>query len=563
VSDVSLTLGIVSNWVLPILALLSALPFENVAQEPKPHRSRGLLGVLLSWLDTSFTRQLLDFLGTLVIWIGSPQIAFTATLFNIYQIWECFQAAKLRGRGTQQGNRARTLRRDAYYVLSCLGQFRIADVDQDFMETLVYGLLMAVPIYDIPVKDSDRTAPTAGEVAPLVQPTDHSTSTADHRLYIADLLRQMASQLRRLRRRGIYPAFVSILLFSVAYAISIVLAFADVGERTTTHSLAFGILISWLPVFVLFSILDRNPSCSDRSRQLLLRWLWNVRTVKLWQEERGADTGSELHWWRQSRENEAKGVFVDVGEGGEEVVVNAQSDKREQEYDFSHHIADFVGQGRRMGHYKLAHAVLASIRATALPTSTSTHRAQQTHQAIAAGTLHELEAGRPRSWWIITIVSLLLVHWELWMAFMISYNVPTVGVGCRSASYIIYAFFSTVPWLIHLFGDPGPWRKRLCYASCTIATLVLAFITFAAFTGVLKNCFCRGGMSQYLDFQNAEFYREHFEVKKYWIAAAATGPAPLVVSFVGALWLHGRLQPFWNVDGKGDGDPKADMQWLI
>jgi hypothetical protein len=69
-----------------------------------------------------------------------------------------------------------------------------------------------------------------------------------------------------LRRRGVYPAFMTVILFFIAYAISIVQAFADVGERTTTHSLAFGILISWLPLFVLFAILDRNPVSADRSR---------------------------------------------------------------------------------------------------------------------------------------------------------------------------------------------------------------------------------------------------------------------------------------------------------
>jgi hypothetical protein len=69
-----------------------------------------------------------------------------------------------------------------------------------------------------------------------------------------------------LRRRGVYPTFLSIFVFFIAYAVSIVLAFAAMGERTTAHSLAFGILISWFPLFVLFAILDRNPVSADRSR---------------------------------------------------------------------------------------------------------------------------------------------------------------------------------------------------------------------------------------------------------------------------------------------------------
>jgi hypothetical protein len=69
-----------------------------------------------------------------------------------------------------------------------------------------------------------------------------------------------------LRRRGVYPSFVSIFLFFIAYAVSLILAFASVGERTTAHSLALGILLSWLPLMVLFTILDRNPVSADRSK---------------------------------------------------------------------------------------------------------------------------------------------------------------------------------------------------------------------------------------------------------------------------------------------------------
>lgn len=81
-----------------------------------------------------------------------------------------------------------------------------------------------------------------------------------------ELLQLMALQLRMLRRRGAYPTYFGIILFFLAYAVSLVMAFADVGERTTAHSLALGILISWFPVLVQFAILDRNPVSADRSR---------------------------------------------------------------------------------------------------------------------------------------------------------------------------------------------------------------------------------------------------------------------------------------------------------
>lgn len=84
--------------------------------------------------------------------------------------------------------------------------------------------------------------------------------------------------------KGVSASFEGI-LFYIAFAISVVLAFADIGERTTAHSLVFGMLISWFPLLLLFAILDRNPTSAGRSRDLISRWMWNVRAVKEWRAE--------------------------------------------------------------------------------------------------------------------------------------------------------------------------------------------------------------------------------------------------------------------------------------
>jgi hypothetical protein len=76
----------------------------------------------------------------------------------------------------------------------------------------------------------------------------------------------MAFHLKMLRRRGLYPAFLSIFLFCVAYTVAVVMAFAVAGERATAHAMAFGVLLSWLPLLGLFAINDRNPVFADRSR---------------------------------------------------------------------------------------------------------------------------------------------------------------------------------------------------------------------------------------------------------------------------------------------------------
>jgi len=98
---------------------------------------------------------------------------------------------------------------------------------------------------------------------------------------------------------------------------------------------------------------------------------------------------------------------------------------------------------------------------------------------------------------------------------------------------------------------------------------------------VLKNCTCRGGFGQYIDFEDAEFYRdpEHFDVKASWVAAAVTAAVPVALSFVIALPAWVSLRALWeeeepNVSMRDEEDGergvlledirgvKADMDWV-
>jgi len=218
-SDPSSTLGIISNWVLPIIALLAALPYDA-----------GTGG----WFGNA-KRTVLE----LCNWLGSPQTALTATFFNIHQMRECLGAVK-----ASDDRETRELETDAYYVLCCIGQFALPDDVDCFLDALMYGLFNPI-------------------CTPARIPARHNDTA---KKWTADLLRAMAHQMRRSRRLGVWSTCASIFLFFVAYGVSVVLAFGDLGERTTTHSLAFGILITWFPLLLFFSILDRNPNSADRTR---------------------------------------------------------------------------------------------------------------------------------------------------------------------------------------------------------------------------------------------------------------------------------------------------------
>jgi hypothetical protein len=86
------------------------------------------------------------------------------------------------------------------------------------------------------------------------------------------------------------------------------------------------------------------------------------------------------------------------------------------------------------------------------------------------------------------------------------------------------------------------------------------------FSGVLRNCLCRGGLSGYIDFENAEFYRAHFNVMKWWRGAAVIGALPVFGSFLAAILLLIRLKSLWHASEQSNplgGDVAVEMQWLI
>lgn len=69
-----------------------------------------------------------------------------------------------------------------------------------------------------------------------------------------------------------------------------------------------------------------------------------------------------------------------------------------------------------------------------------------------------------------------------------------------------------------------------------------------------------------MDFANSDFYRDHFDVDKWWTAAAIVGALPLFGSFVAALILLMKLKPLWKASEEHSPPVRpshVDMGWLI
>lgn len=185
-------------------------------------------------------------------WLGSPQTSLTATMFNFFEIGACQRRVVAARR--QQGKPGASFKHnicptsacDAFYILSCMNQFELPSAPhlrRRFLEVLVYGLFRPM-------------------TAPSIE--DEGEPEADAVL-LRELASTMAFQLRMLRRRGVIPTLGSLATFLIAFVFSVVLAFDDLGDRTTAHSLAIGLLFGWLPLLIIFTIVDRNPSSADRS----------------------------------------------------------------------------------------------------------------------------------------------------------------------------------------------------------------------------------------------------------------------------------------------------------
>lgn len=250
-------------------------------------------------------------------------------------------------------------------------------------------------------------------------------------------------------------SYISIIWFGIAFAFSIVIAFATLGDNSTAHSLALGLLLSWVPVVVFASVVDRNPTSDTRCRVLIERWMFNVdllfeQGVRGWEPWRAPDGGSHNG--------------DDTG-------------------DFE--IGDFMGQGRTLRYCGVTDTVLdkianrgrAPINLLAFVDKQDFLRFQKSLTT------------RPTGWYVVWIISQFVVSTSFGMAFMVSFNTPTVGLGCRSLMYVIWYALTLPSWIL-LGIQQEPWvniRKAMMVPNA-LAVIMIAGIMVVHAIGGLNNC---------------------------------------------------------------------------
>lgn len=332
--------------------------------------------------------------------------------------------------------------RDSLYLLSTMNQYSI---NPDVLRTNRHdskpaeGLLrMVLFSKDLRLLKRQRTAYELEHDQPVAS---EPSTFAEHELQVLDrsetdarleppdelntMRQKLAQQLRESRRKGVVPVFISTLWFLFAMAISIQSSFGEMGKNVIAHDLALGCLLAWLPVLILCSIVDRNPVSADDSRKKLNRLVDHVR--------------------KSIMDAQVRSMFVNTIDAVEE---RSEMRRRIEEVslqclamDRKHFFESFAGQGRKRWHYGAAHPILCDIE-DAYVAGHGRHWLQNEARARTFLVLGKRTGGLDwldyREFWQIAAATMCVCATILG-AWILSFNTPTVGLGCRSGGYTVFA----------------------------------------------------------------------------------------------------------------------------
>ncbi|KAK4580443.1 hypothetical protein LTR86_000646 [Recurvomyces mirabilis] len=367
-------------------------------------------------------------------WIGSPIASLSYTLWNIKVSGRCAlmvdMASEYLDRDEDPSSDFSSMR-DSMYLLATLNQYSITG---DVMKVNRQGSkaaegLLRVTLFskDLRLLKRQYTVEELHHAQPVVRPQvasslslsqaifadfDHSIE-AEGRLEpdkeLNSMRQRLARQLRETRRKGVVPVFSS---------------FGLVGQDAVAHDLALGLLLSWLPIVILCSIVDRNPVSADDIRKKLNRLVDHVRQSLMDEDicRRFVLTIDDVEQREQMREGIAK---LSLACGSME---GAQFFER------------FAGQGRQKWHYGAAHGILCDIEDSYIARG-GRHWLSDEKRARTYLVLGDIRGGLD---WLDyrelqqVVVAVVCVEATTFGAWIVSYFTPTVGLGCRSFGYTVF-----------------------------------------------------------------------------------------------------------------------------
>ncbi|PNS14663.1 hypothetical protein CAC42_1685 [Sphaceloma murrayae] len=501
----------ITTWILPIMGVLSQGPYES---------NKTWATVLV-----------------IIRWVGSPIVSLSYILWNIRVLGNAALMVDMSVKMDEPPMDEELTKpedeidwtrvsatskeyydmRDSLYILSVMNQYTINRIRPKDLKTELYTAKAAEGLLRIVLFSKDLQLPGA-------QCPKHPTSLAEAR-------RLLAYELRRTRKRAVVPVIVSTIWFVFALGISVYAAFNEIGENAVAHDLALGLLLAWLPVLIICSIVDRNPTDPDGNLKALNDLVLSVslsfedntifekycNTVKANYDYHEIGVTSDVldRELRKIRNlciflaNESRRAMpvssapipVQPASGNitpslliqlQEMWIKSMdclsnlkpsSIKHRLVYLFGPtqrparvtFFGNFAGQGRERWHYGAAHPVLSEIEHAYVGSETRDANGlrfiagkrdwlEDPAQARVNLVLGKIADRKGLIWWDNretwqVCAAVIIVCSSCFAAFTLSYNTPTVGLGCRSGSYMIFVLLSVFLLLLELLAWRVNWRS--------------------------------------------------------------------------------------------------------
>lgn len=495
----------ITTWVLPVIGILLQAPYES----------------------NEFRKSLC----ALVRWIGSPVASICYILWNIKVIEKCamlsdmsiFSLKTLEDVEHAQDMRDMLDMRDSLYILSVMNQYTVKS-----------------PVNPIEAATLLRISLFAGI----------TTATLD----LKARRRKLAMALREGRKRGTVPVFVSLMWFLFSLTITIEFAFSTLGNNTTAHNLALGLLLAWFPVLILSSIVDRYPTqtaatCAKLNKlltQVQIALRTDVATRKLIQTILVENTRNKTNVtnfvldWVDIKASSIKASPKNLQPANQSDAATGENRRAEvrNEVGFdqedppplaSKFFNEFAGQGRLRWHYGVAYPILTGMEAIILDDCKRMRTRNSTRDWLHIPGIQKrlvrgpgkqvslLHFDRHDFWEILS--AFLIVIGTIFGAFVVSFRTPTIGMGCRTGGYVIFGTiaagifslelltwrFVVTPTRIELNGIGGQignesrkQKERLIakldwiFRFCELAnTAWLIYIVMAQTVGSYRSCVCQ------------------------------------------------------------------------
>ncbi|KAF2220966.1 hypothetical protein BDZ85DRAFT_22322, partial [Elsinoe ampelina] len=235
--DFQLTSDQILTWILPIIAVISQAPFES------NKAGRNVL-VLFRWL-------------------GSPLMSLYHVLWSIRTLGLCAlmtdmsvdidtpeSTSDVQDTDTVDAHRINLLKdqfhdmRDSLFILGIMNQYTIRHVAvvgparsrNGTQSGLIALLRIALFAQDL-------------DLRPHCECPHHARNVQQAR-------RALAAELRQARKKAVIPVLASTFWFSVALGLTLYDSFNE--------GFSLGLFLVWTPIFVLASMVDRNPTDSDK-----------------------------------------------------------------------------------------------------------------------------------------------------------------------------------------------------------------------------------------------------------------------------------------------------------